>query len=403
MMLSLVSSVSAITVDGNKTSGEWNDNWAFNQTNNVTAASEYDPDNLGDRLEIRQGAFGIQPDTETWYAEDPKNDSGTNFDQTMAQRGESSGMDIERIYGHYDPVNDTIYGMSTVYGIPGDLDGDGNVSQDCSNFGDCIGNPGPAGEGIGGAEEWLIRMSQPDEPGTDTVQISVANNNWTVEQGPIDYEDIEASFSPTENGVYEIAITDASEFLDISPCANPVKIEVSAGGTRDAPGEDRATAFIDVPCPDIEITKYVSKDNSTWLDADTQSAGPTYINESGEPVYWKYEIENTGDEPLTNVVIEDDKLGTIANIGNLGNETGNNTAVAYAESTVPDPCEDYRNVGTVEGVGIVSGVTVTADDPAHYNCGEKPPNGVPALTPTSLMGLIGALGLIGIVGLKRRD
>ncbi|WP_292485491.1 hypothetical protein, partial [Methanohalobium sp.] len=52
MMLFLVSSVSAITVDGNKNSGEWNDNWAFNQTNNATAVSEYDPDNLGDRLEV---------------------------------------------------------------------------------------------------------------------------------------------------------------------------------------------------------------------------------------------------------------------------------------------------------------------------------------------------------------
>ncbi|MFP4654489.1 MAG: hypothetical protein ACLFMM_02240, partial [Methanohalobium sp.] len=94
VMLLLASSVSAINVDGNKTDGEWNDSWAFNQTNNATASAEYDPNNLGDRLEVRQGAFGIEPDTETWYAEDPKNDSGTEFDQTMAQRGESSGMDI---------------------------------------------------------------------------------------------------------------------------------------------------------------------------------------------------------------------------------------------------------------------------------------------------------------------
>ncbi|MBP2031124.1 hypothetical protein J2755_002072 [Methanohalophilus levihalophilus] len=392
MVLALVASVpaaSAITVDGIK-DPEWNDNWAFGQTNNATAAGEYDVFNTGNRLEVRQGAF--DDDTTIWNAEDPKNDSGTSHDETMATEGDSSGQDIMRIYGHYDFANDTLFGMTTVYGIPGDLDGDGSTNTIFDNR-DTDGNAGPAGLGLGQWELWTIRITQTGSP---AVEIDVQDNDWAIIIGPLAYSDVEAAFSPTADGVYEIAISDASEIWDIGPCQEDIMIEVRAGGTADTPGEDTATAFVHFTCPDIMIKKYVSADNSTWFDANTKLTAPVLENNSA--VYWRYVVTNTGDEPLTSVSVTDDIIGFIGNIGDLD---VNEEATLYASGTVPRLCTDYTNIGTTNGVGAVSGIPVTDNDPANYLC--EPPEDVPAMTPIGLIGLIGALGLVGIVAMKRRE
>ncbi|APH39097.1 VPXXXP-CTERM sorting domain-containing protein [Methanohalophilus halophilus] len=386
MLMIAIPAASAITVDGEKSTDEWNDNWSYGQVN----GTGYDIYDVGDRLEIRQGAFG--QDTTTWYEEDPKNDSGPSHDETMAQLGDSSGYDIKQIYGHYDVANDTLYGMSTVYGIPGDLDGDGNIGTDCSEYGDCVGDDGPAGTGMGDLETWKIRISQDGNP---TVTLRIQNNNWTVEEGPLGYDDVEAVFSPTEDGVYEISINGVSEIWDVGPCQPDLKVEVFAGGLDDGPGEDTATAFIRLPCPDIMIKKYVSPDNSTWYDAQTQASGP--ILENASDVYWRYNVTNIGDEPLVDVNVTDNKEGFICDIGDLA---VSETEVCYYSGTVPDTCVPYSNVGTTNGIGLVSGVQVDDSDPAHYNCEEKPPNGVPTMTP---IGLVALIGMLGFVALRRRD
>ncbi|ADE37023.1 VPXXXP-CTERM sorting domain-containing protein [Methanohalophilus mahii] len=386
MLMIAIPAASAITVDGEKSTDEWNDNWSYGQVN----GTGYDIYDVGDRLEIRQGAFG--QDTNTWYEEDPKNDSGTGHDDSMAQLGDSSGYDVKQIYGHYDAANDTLYGMSTVYGIPGDLDGDGSIDTDCSEYGDCVGDEGPAGTGMGDLETWKIRISQDGNP---AVTLRIQNNNWTVEQGPLAYDDVEAVFSPTEDGVYEISINGVSEIWDVGPCQPDLKVEVYAGGLDDAPGEDTATAFIRLPCPDIMIKKYVSPDNSTWYDAQTQASGPILDNSSD--VYWRYNVTNVGDEPLVDVNVTDNKEGFICDIGDLA---VSETEVCYYSGTVPDTCVPYSNVGTTNGIGLISGVPVNDSDPAHYNCEKKPPNGVPAMTP---IGLVALIGMLGFVALRRRD
>ncbi len=250
ILLAAIPAASAITVDGVKGAAEWNDKWSFGQTNNATASSEYNVNDLGDRLEVRQGAFG--QNTNEWNAEDPKNDSGTNHDKSMAQLGESSGFDIKRIYGYYDATNDTLYGMSTVYGIPGDLDADGDTGEVCNDLGDCNGDQGPAGIGIGEEESWRIRISQSGSP---TVEITVQNNNWTV--SGLSYNDVKAAFNPASDGVYEIAIKNASTVWNFgqSECPNKIVIEVQAGGQEDGPGEDYASAIVRFPC-DEEIPEF---------------------------------------------------------------------------------------------------------------------------------------------------
>ena len=394
MMIALMPAAMAITVDGHKSPGEWNDNWAFGQTNNATAAAQYDIYNTGDALEIRQGAFGH--DTSIWYATDPKNDSYNsatgNFDQTMAQLGESSGSDLKSIYGYYDPTTDTYYGLCSVYGIPGDLDANGNIGTNCDNFGDCLGDPdGPVDSGLGPDEVWRIKISQ---QGASTVEIRCLDNNWTIFSGPLDYNDVVAKMDPSEAGVYEIAVNNVSELWNISPCAPDLKVEVQSGGIIDGPGEDYATAFVHIPCPEIDIEKYVQDINGNWLDADNPR-GPELVN--GTTADWKYVVTNTGDEPLENIVVTDDILGLIT-CPPTTLDVGESTT-CFKSDSIPDDCPDYENWATVEGDGVVSGITVTDEDPAHYYC--RPD--VPALTPAGLMALIGILGMIGIVGLKRRD
>ena len=396
MLSSIPAAMAQITVDGSKGIGEWDDNWAFAQTNNATAAAEYDIYNTGHRFEGRQGAYGH--DTSIWVAEDPKHDSYNSvtddFDQTMALLGENSGSDLQRIYGHYDPATDTLYGLSTVYGIPGDLDGNEDIGTNCVDYGDCLGDIGPAGSGIGNYELWRIRISQPGQPGTSTVEIHVQNNNWIIASGPLNYDDVVAKMLPSADGVFEIAIYNVSELWNIGPCASDLKIEVQGGGQIDGPGEDYTTAFVHFPCPDIDIEKYVQDINGDWLDADNPR-GPELVN--GTTADWKYVVTNTGDEPLENIVVTDDILGLIT-CPPTTLDVGESTT-CFESDSIPDDCPDYKNWATVEGVGVVSGITVTDEDPAHYYC--RPD--VPALTPAGLMALIGILGMIGIVGLKRRD
>lgn len=56
------------------------------------------------------------------------------------------------------------------------------------------------------------------------------------------------------------------------------------------------------PCPSINVTKYVSSDNITWYDANS----PPGLNITiGQNVYFKFEINNTGNVNLTSITLKD--------------------------------------------------------------------------------------------------
>lgn len=387
MILSMPTAMAAITVDGYMSTDEWNESWAFGQDN----ATTYDPNGpFGDRLVIRQGGYEYPlVVTNTWNDVDPKNDSGPTFDVSMATLGDSSGFDIATIYGHYNPITDTIYGLTVVYGIPGDVDGDGNI--DGLEPADQLGDDGPAGTGLGPTEYWNLRVIQ-DSIATD---INLINNNWSISGNAIEYDDIEAKFTSNQtNSVYEISMRNVSESYSVAPGA-VLAMQLIAGSSADGLGEDTAVVFIRIPNPDIQIVKYVQDMDGDWHNANTPATGP--LMENGSAVSWKYVIENIGDEPLTNVVVTDDQSVVVS--GQQNTLAVGEIVEYFADGTVSDPCESYRNVGRVDGIGAVTGLMVTDTDPAHYRC-EIP---VPALTPTGLLGLIGVLGIIGIIGVKRRD
>ncbi len=353
MIVSLVPVAAAITVDGHKDSGEWNANWAYNQIQG-TGYDTHGP--FGDKLVIRQGAFSYP--TTDWYDVDPQDDSGPSFSDTMATSGiVPSGFDIMSISVQYDPGTDTLYGLCEVYGTPGDLDGNDNISTDELNNGDGPGDAGPAGSGIGPDESWEIKASQ---SGND-VWIVVSNNNWTVFDGiPLSHADVNAKFAFDDNPCYEIAISGMSAYFDMGLGAPPVMIEIKAGGSRDVPGEDTATAFVYLPDPAIDIEKSTNDE-----DADNPT-GP--VVDMGDLITWEYVITNTGVDPLSNIVVTDNKEGNIIlpnttlEPGDSMTATANGTAEVYGQ---------YSNMADV--VGDFVGIPVADDDPSHYYVFEPNP------------------------------
>ena len=354
MVTSMVPMAAAITVDGIKDSGEWDPDWAYNQ---IQATSPvYDTHGLfGDLLVMKQGALDAPLIPAQWADEDPQDDGGPNFDNVIGSPN-PSGFDIRSLSVHYDAATNTLYGLCEVYGIPGDLDGDGSVSTDV-NVGDANGDAGPSGTGIGPEESWEIQATQ----GTDNVRIIVTNNNWSVTGNTaLSYDQVTAIFNPASGGVYEISIDQLSSYFDVNLGADPIMIEVRAGGSQHTPGEDTATAFVYFPDPAIRIEK-----STNGFDADDPT-GP--ILDLGDSVTWEYVITNIGVDPLSNIVVTDDKIGVITLPQNTLEPLESMTATVTGTVT---EYGQYENLATV--VGDFIGIPVTDNDPSHYLAPEPHP------------------------------
>ncbi|WP_407356964.1 hypothetical protein [Methanolobus sp. WCC5] len=344
----------AITVDGVRGVGEWNGNWSYGQTEGST----YNPDGpFGDKMVIFQNGM--------WYDEDRVSDSGTGFNENMATVGpDESGYDIEGIYARYDFMTDTLYGLCTVYGLPGDLDGDGDPYNSLE-FSDTRGAITPNNvDGIGADEFFNIRIMQ----GSKATRISIQNNDWTVADVGDGTTTLTAADVDAANGlVYEIKILNLGNSFDLSPGAT-LLIRVTAGAQDDRDpitggliGEDIADVFVTIPNPDVDIEKWTN-----GFDADTPT-GPSLA--PGQAVTWTYRVTNVGNVPLSNVVVTDNKLGGVP-AANIISKSINNDDVldvgelwVYQMTGIAD-CGQYANIGEVDADWL--GIPVTDSDPSHY-------------------------------------
>ncbi|WP_048815435.1 DUF7507 domain-containing protein [Methanosalsum zhilinae] len=374
----------AIEVDGYKSPGEWDENWAFGQEN----ATTYDPNGpFGDRLVMRQGGLHTAV-TDNWFDVYPNDTAGPTFDQSMATLGDYSGSDIMRIYARYDPVNDVMYGMCEVYGIPGDVDGDGDVTGVAPA--DQAGNPGPAAGtpghpyGLGPTEFWSIYLEKNDKYAT----ISIVNNDWSVSSNTAldgQYDEVSARFTFDEyrppgdtelpKSVYEVSINNFSTYFNMTP-GDTFAAQIMAGSSADVVGEDIVSVFITPPNPAIDIEKYTN-----GIDAD-EPTGP-FIH-VGENVTWTYEITNIGDVPLDNVVVMDNVTGLVADIDPADVLFPGETWIFNVTGVAEEG--QYANMGNV--TALYEGFPVFDEDPSHYFGAapsidiEKYTNGIDADEPT---------------------
>ena len=104
-------------------------------------------------------------------------------------------------------------------------------------------------------------------------------------------------------------------------------------------------------------------DLQKWTNGDDADEAPGPFIRVGAPVDWSYIVTNSGNAPLSDVVVTDDVLGPIAcppeidplDVGEAVTCTTTGTAAIG----------QYANVGTATGVGP-AGQSVTDTDPSHY-------------------------------------
>jgi uncharacterized repeat protein (TIGR01451 family) len=119
-----------------------------------------------------------------------------------------------------------------------------------------------------------------------------------------------------------------------------------------------ANYFGDVP--GIKIVKLVN-----GQDADTP---PGQHLSAGSTLTFTYVVTNTGNVPLANVVVTDDKLGTITSFTGDTNNNGlldTNETWTYTK-TATAQVGQQTNTGTVTARDTNTGTTVTDDNPANY-------------------------------------
>ena len=127
--------------------------------------------------------------------------------------------------------------------------------------------------------------------------------------------------------------------------------------------------------PAVELRKLVSLDGVNFAEADTEAEA--LQGEVGMAATYRLVVRNTGDEVLSNAVINDPALGLDAVAvpgGPLlpGQERViNRTSPGYQALHVANRCNDVGNklnVATVQAIGQLTGQQVNDDDPANVNC-----------------------------------
>ena len=125
--------------------------------------------------------------------------------------------------------------------------------------------------------------------------------------------------------------------------------------------------YIAPPQPAIDVEKYVSVDNqATWQDADN-SPGPQAT--AGSPIYFRFDVTNTGNVPLTNVTLTDNVyvLSSCSPIPNPLLPGG-----SYSCTFGPVAAELGQHTDTATAAGLYGGTTVRDTDDANYYAPSHP-------------------------------
>ena len=121
-------------------------------------------------------------------------------------------------------------------------------------------------------------------------------------------------------------------------------------------GEQAVTAELSI---DVSITPAIDVEKATNGEDADEPTGP--ILSVGDPVSWTYVVTNTGNAPLSDVVVTDDQGVVVScpatSLGHGESMTCTATGTAVAGQ--------YANVATASGTAP-SGASVSDEDPSHY-------------------------------------
>ena len=181
-------------------------------------------------------------------------------------------------------------------------------------------------------------------PGAGTGTLSAATES-AVTDGMIQVGEVW-----TYTATYSATQADLDLGLDL---VNRIRIDTN----ETAPKEDTEVT------PVLEEPIIVLEKSTNGIDAD--AVADAVILNDGDAVVWTYEMNNTGNVPLTNITLVDNKEGVIScpsttlAVGASMTCTKNGTAVVG----------DYENIATVTG-SAPSGRKVDDTDPSHYRVAE---------------------------------
>jgi hypothetical protein len=177
---------------------------------------------------------------------------------------------------------------------------------------------------------------------------------------------------------------------DKDPLPNTASVQGTADDGRTIKDEDSHS--VDLIHPAIRIRKTVNP----------ISGAP------GDTVTYTFDVENTGDTALYDVSVDDDVIGHIGDIAELG---AGESVILTKDWVLPADVTAVTNVGTATGTDVL-GTNVSDDDDASITIVEalhspKPRptafTGSNALRLGAIAGLLLILGLLGLVIGRRRD
>ena len=295
----------------------------------------------------------------------------------------TAGWDMRDVRVIYDAATDELFVGMNFDGIAGDANGDGDpASGPITNT--TAGGFDIADFGIDEAFSVIFDLDQDGSADiiagvhdlTDITGFAVATSTANGVRNPA-VEDTYLVPLPGNTGIsptnpsslspdIEFSITGFSTLVpnDSSPS---FALSAFAGSFTDGGiGEEYvaaqrqfSTVELFTPAPALELQKLTN-----GVDADTADLGPSLI--AGSTVTFTYEVTNTGNVPLVDVVIHDDILGEdLCLIEDIAVD-----ATESCEATAIVTVGDYKNTGTAVGQGVDPAGEpvgeVTGTDPSHH-------------------------------------
>jgi len=252
---------------------------------------------------------GDYPAGDRWET-DPASDAGTGHNEDI------HGYDLKALWGHYDEANDTMYFRLDVYGLPADLDGNGDTDTICSYPpGDCAG--------VSATEQYtLILGDNVEDTGLPGALLQYTDN-------AVACADCDAQYGADGvNDCIEFSLEHASTYIDPEDFC----ITVSAGGSADVPGEDGMTFCLYEKLPpeihiDTEAIGCLEVEFTLWADNNPSILNYTLDFGDGDdeegsgpfPVTTTHTYATPGTKHVTLTACNDDLCTTIhANVDVAG-------------------------------------------------------------------------------------